>query len=105
MTQTEEDETVVTVLPVTHTPPNDLTTALEIPRPTKARLGLEHERSWIVLTEANRFIWPGPELRPARLGDASSVASGYLPARFYELLKKRFLEITAKRGRIVGRTE
>ena len=33
---------------------------MEIPLATKARLGLDDARSWIVLNEANRFIWPGP---------------------------------------------
>jgi hypothetical protein len=32
--------------------------------------------SGVVQTEANRFVWPGPDLRPSRPGDASSVAYG-----------------------------
>jgi hypothetical protein len=30
---------------------------------TNQRLGLDAERSWVMLTEANRFVWPGPDLR------------------------------------------
>ncbi|MGZ8287394.1 MAG: hypothetical protein ACXW27_17495 [Allosphingosinicella sp.] len=30
----------------------------------KKQLGLDGERSWIVVTELNRFIWPGPDIRP-----------------------------------------
>ena len=30
----------------------------------KKQLGLDRERSWIILTELNRFIWPGPDIRP-----------------------------------------
>ena len=32
--------------------------AIEIPAQTKKRLGLDEDRSWIMLTEANRFVWP-----------------------------------------------
>src|ERR1700739_4639183 len=46
--------------------------ALEIPTPTKDRLGLDSDRSWVVLTEANDFIWPGPDLRPLSGRDPSS---------------------------------
>ena len=31
---------------------------------TKRRLGLDDARSWIMVTEGNRFAWPGPDLRP-----------------------------------------
>ncbi len=55
-------EHVVTVLPITHAPPADASMAVEIPPATKRRLGLDSERSWVVLSEANRFIWPGPDL-------------------------------------------
>jgi len=106
VTQMDDGAELVTVLPVTHVPPNDLASAIEIPRPTKVRLGLDDERSWVVLTEANRFVWPGPDLRPAKRGDAASITYGLLPAKFYEHLKMRFLElIQRQRGAIVPRTE
>src|ERR1700753_4447422 len=54
---------IVTVLPITHSPPSDPEFALEVPQETKFRLGLDSDRSWIVLTEANKFAWPGPDLR------------------------------------------
>ena len=47
---------VVRVLPVTHSAPLDPAGALEIPLPTKQRLGLDSERSWVVLDEANDFL-------------------------------------------------
>lgn len=55
---------IVTVLPVTHSPPQTPEDAVEIPADTKRRLGLDEAPSWVVLTEANRFVWPGPDLRP-----------------------------------------
>ena len=60
-----EGDRVVTVLPISHTPPADPALAVELPAATKRRLGLDDERSWVVLTEANRLLWPGPDLRPA----------------------------------------
>lgn len=41
----------VRVLPITHSPPNNPDESIEIPPATKLRLGLDDERSWIVLTE------------------------------------------------------
>jgi hypothetical protein len=50
----------VTVLPVTHSPPPDLSLAVEIPPAAKQRLGLDDERSWVVLSEVSRFKMAGP---------------------------------------------
>ena len=79
VTTDEEGEKLVTVLPVTHAPASDPALAVEIPPATKRRLGLDEARSWVVLTEANRFRWPGPDLRPAVPGDSATVAYGPLP--------------------------
>lgn len=99
-------EHVVTVLPITHAPPSDPALAVEIPAKTKHRLGLDAERSWVILSEANRFIWPGPDLRPARRGDAESVAFGLLPYALFEEIRMRFLAAAKARGaRSVQRTE
>ena len=97
---------IVRVLPVTHSPPADPDDALEIPQATKRRLGLDSERSWVVLTEANDFIWPGPDLRPAINGDPSSVAYGMLPPGFMKVLRERLLtRWREKRPRVATRTD
>jgi len=57
--------TQLLVAPITHTAPERPADAMEIPFAVKRRLGLDAERSWIVLTELNRFIWPGPDVRIA----------------------------------------
>lgn len=61
---TEEGDSVVTVVPVTHAAPEKPDEAVEIPLPTKHRLGLDAARSWVIVSEVNRFVWPGPDLRP-----------------------------------------
>jgi hypothetical protein len=82
---------MVTVLPVTHTPPADPNLAVEIPAATKARLGLDDHRSWVILTELNHFQWPGPDLRPAPGDPSGDVAYGVLPASLYETIRTRWL--------------
>jgi hypothetical protein len=83
----EGEHPVVRVLPVTHTPPTNPKDALEIPTATKERLGLDSERSWVVLSEANDFIWPGPDLRPVPGAGSGSVAYGFLPPSFMRVLR------------------
>lgn len=84
----------VTVLPVTHSPPLAGQEAVEIPATVKRRLGLDSERSWIVLEEANRFTWPGPDLRPQPGMDLSSVAYGFLPPDFFSDVFKQFVALS-----------
>ena len=100
------DETQVLVVPVTHSPPYDLSNAMELPLSVKAHLGLDAERSWIVISESNLFNWPGPDLRRIQGSDDASVAYGFLPPRFFNEMKKRFLQLETKnRSRRIGRTE
>ncbi len=75
-------ETLVTVLPVTHRPPDDLAAAVEIPRAVKKHLGLDDERSWVVVREGDQFVWPGYDLRKAPGADRYDY--GYLPPRFFK---------------------
>jgi hypothetical protein len=76
--QTEQGNTMVYVLPITHTPPFTQEDGIEIPTATKQRLGLDADRSWIITNELNRFAWPGPDIRPTASGD---YIYGYLPEK------------------------
>jgi hypothetical protein len=89
--------TRVTVLPITHTPPQNDAHALEIPFAVKRRLELDFERSWIVLNEGNEFTWPGPDLRPQPGENLASIAYGFLPSRLFNEVLKRFIAL-AKAG-------
>ncbi len=96
---------VVTVLPVTHSPPSDPALAVEIPPAVKHRLRLDDERSWVVLTEANRFVWPGPDLRPLGPDMPNSTAYGSLPYALFEEIRRKFIaSIKAKTMRPVPRS-
>jgi hypothetical protein len=106
VTEDDPDGAVVTVLPITHTPPRDASLAVELPPATKRRLGLDDGRSWIVVTDANRFIWPGPDLRVVRPGDSTSAAYGLLPAAIFIEVRHKFVAaIRARRARTVPRTD
>jgi hypothetical protein len=100
----EDDSRRVLALPITHTPPRNPDDAIEIPAITKTRLGLDSDRSWIVVSEANRFTWPGPDLCPVPGRDASSVAYGILPPDFFARVRNAFLARFTQ-NRIVPRTE
>jgi hypothetical protein len=43
-----------------------------------------------VLTESNRFVWPGPDVRPL---DSESGYHGPLPPALFEEVKLRFVEL------------
>ncbi len=96
----------VVVLPVTHTPPKDPALAIELPPVTKSRLGLDADRSWIVLSESNEFFWPGPDLRRSKGKGDNSIAFGLLPPAFYAEIKRRFVALAeAGKSVTVKRTE
>jgi hypothetical protein len=106
VTEDDAGERVVTVLPITHSAPADPELAVEIPAVVKRRLRLDDDRSWVVLTEANRFIWPGPDLRPAAPGDPMSVAYGPLPYALFEQIRLKFIAALKERSvRAVRRTQ
>jgi len=105
-TTNDNGDDIVTVLPVTHTPPAIPMLAVEIPYATKKRLGLDDARSWIVIGEMNRFVWPGPDLRPAQPGNPASVAYGLLPRALYlEVRDKMIALVKAGAMSAVQRTE
>ena len=101
----EEGRPRVIVLPITRTAPQPPEDGIELPQPTKARLGLDAERSWIIVSEGNDFIWPGPDLRPLPWQGSESVTFGFLPPRFFHLVRDRFIaRARARRAGIVPRT-
>jgi len=93
----------VMVVPITHTQPEDAACAVEIPLTTKARLGLDSERSWAICSEVNEFQWPGPDLQPAT-GKDDTCAYGTLPqiiidriaSKIHFLARGRKLKVVAR---------
>ena len=103
--QDEQDALRVHVLPITHSPPLDYGSAVEIPLPVKQRLGLDGERSWVIVAEANAFAWPGPDIRMLPGEGPKSVAYGFLPPAFFRAVRDRFLALDRQRKASVARTE
>ena len=104
--QEENGETVVTVAPVTHSPPRRPADAVEIPQRTKQRLGLDEEQSWIIVSEVNRFVWPGPDLRPVSQQQSDLFDYGVLPPRLFDEVRHRLLSLArARRAVAVKRTK
>ena len=101
----EAGDRKVIVLPITHTPPRDPALAVEIPAATKRRLGLDDARSWIVIAEANRFTWPGPDLRAMKSSNAASVVYGELPADLFRKVRDTWLASAVARRAVVTRSE
>lgn len=95
--------THVTVAPITHSPPSSGTPCLEIPLRVKQHLGLDDDRSWVILDEVNQFVWPGYDLRPVP-GKPGEMAYGFLPPRLFDQIRSFILDIILKRrGNIMPR--
>ena len=99
-------KTRVVVAPITHAPPVNIETALQLPALTKERLGLDEQASWIITQEVNVFTWPGPDLKSIDTNAGQRFAFGYLPSH----LTKDVIEAVRRHARvgsahIVHRTE
>lgn len=102
----EGGDRIVAVVPVTHRVPRRPEEAVEIPAVVKRRLGLDEARSWIVVSEINRFVWPGPDLRPVSPAEPERFAYGFLPPTlFRQVIERLQATATARRLRAVRRTE
>ena len=88
-TEDEDGDTLVYVAPLTHTHPAGA--AIEIPQSVKRRLGLDSDRSWIITSELNRFIWPGYDLRPISRERPDRFDYGFLPVELFAALKRAIL--------------
>jgi len=104
--QDDEGDTVVTVVPVTHATPDRPDEVVELPLATKQRLGLDAERSWVIVSEVNRFVWPGPDLRPVSRAAPDRFDYGILPPSLFRQIRDRLLACAeAQRLKAVTRTK
>ena len=60
-------------------------------------LGLDEMPSWIVLTEVNDFLWPGPDLSYVPGSSPPRFDYGVLPPRFFRTVRDRLLALIAAR--------
>jgi len=98
-----DDLVIVTVSPITHRPPTAEMAALGLPDAVKRHLGLDNEKSWIVLDEVNQFAWPGFDLRPIR-GRNGRIDYGFLPPKLIARLVTGIRDVWRKsKGKFVRR--
>jgi hypothetical protein len=91
-----EARTRVRVLPITHMP-QQLDRAVALPMKVKRHLGLDDDSSWIVLDEANEFVWPGVDLRPISRARPGVWSYGVLPQELFDEIRERLRFIRDQR--------
>ena len=91
----DDENQTVTVAPITHTPPSNPSVAIEIPPKVKHYLGLDGERSWIILDDFNEFLWPGYDLRPIS-GKTGKYDYGFLPPDLFAQVTNKIIELRQK---------
>jgi phenylpyruvate tautomerase PptA (4-oxalocrotonate tautomerase family) len=93
-TQGSETRRVI-IVPITHTRPRKATDAIEIPHKIKKHLGLDDERSWVVINEVNRVSWDDGGINPAIPGERWEY--GALPQSFVKQIQDRIRERAQER--------
>lgn len=88
-----DGDTRVLALPITHAEPGDPDLAVEIPAAVKRRLQLDAERSWVVVSESNEFVWPDPDLRRTPGSGDASVAYGVLSPGLFAAIRERLITL------------
>jgi hypothetical protein len=102
---TEAHETHVLVLAVTHMPPRDRRDAIPFPEAEKRRHGLDDIPAWIVTTEGNLFVWPGPDMRPIPGRPTSTRIYGQVSSALLQRLARAYRgNRERQRSRLVART-
>ena len=96
------DRPELIVAPVTHSEPDSPASAVEMPAAVKRELRLDRAPSWIVTSEVNRFVWPGPDVR---LVDATPFY-GAVPDWLLRKVQDSFAALARRAGiRTTRRTE
>jgi hypothetical protein len=86
----------VRVVPLTHAQ-QDPDRAVAVPAKVKRHLGLDTDASWIVLDEANEFVWPGVDLRPISRAKPGVWSYGVLPREVFDELRSRLRSVLDQR--------
>jgi len=101
----EDRSTRLLVLAITHAARTDPEAAVLFPQEVKRRVGLDDAPAWIVTTEANAFVWPGPDIRPVPGRRPRTVVYGRVPDGLLRQVARSFLANRERqRNRLVRRT-
>ena len=102
VTQSADGLEQVIVAPLTSQAPRRDQRAIEVPEVVRRQLGLSAERSWIVVSEVNRFAWPGYDIRPIR-GREPEMLFGALPSGLFRQVRDAI--VAGAIGRVVDRDD
>ncbi|HIJ37432.1 MAG TPA: growth inhibitor PemK [Rhodospirillaceae bacterium] len=80
-------ETVVA--PITHLEPQAPAEGIEIPLRVKKYLGLDDQRSWVIVSDLNVFLWPGVDIYQVPNLPSGTFAYGLLPPVLFEQIRAR----------------
>jgi len=101
---------MVYALGISHMAPAPGRRAIEVPAKLRRWIGLDDDPQWIYTDEVNIFVWPGPDLRPAKwisqreLHDDSCIL-GPLPNNWFAEVQQHFYEsYKMKLVRVIKRT-
>jgi len=92
----------VVLLPITHSPPDANTIAIEIPRPVRQMLGLDDAPSGAIVSEYNVDSWPSAGLAPLP-GKPDVFSYCFVPPSLFASIKEKFLEQTKQGAKAVDR--
>ena len=85
---------IAMLAPITHSHPGDEDQAIEIPQAVKRQLGLDDERSWVMIDEVNETGWPGYDL----LVDArGQYAYGFIPPVLFRRIRDEVVRVVRDR--------
>lgn len=101
-TKRTDESIIVTLAPITHQQPKIAEFGIEIPTRVKQHLGLDQEKSWIILNEVNRFMWPGYDLRSIKR-HKGQYDYGFIPRRLYDQITQRIVDIAQHGQHIISR--
>ena len=93
---------LVHVVPLSTKPPAPGDHGIEVPDAVRRQLGLSGGRSWIVVSEWNRYTWPGYDTRPIP-GREPETSYGFIPSSLLRRVLDAMVAIGI--GRPVDRDE
>ncbi len=87
----------VVVCPITHTPPEDRSSAVEVPAKVAVHLELDGQRSWIRTHEVNIFTWEKGRI-PFGLTPVAkdNWTFGVVPPKLYSQMRDQVLTLRQK---------
>ena len=93
--------TEVLLAPITHSPPEDGASAIEVPTKVGKHLGLDEERSYIIADETNSVAWDDAGIVPAEPG--KRWAYGRVPKALSDQLRASMIDLISKKRLKTGR--